>query len=363
MSRIFLAVLAAASLLHGAAADAAPSKKPRHHKAAPAPKDKPPQAFADRPDLLAKANPYASDLAAAQGWSADELKAQLAQAQSMPVVQRLIMPASAGTAKNWGAYRARFVEQRRLQAGLAFWEQNDAALQRAEQQYGVPPQVIVGLIGVETFYGQIMGGFRVMDALSTLAFDFPSGRSDRSEFFRGELTEFLKLSHKEGIDPFSVKGSYAGAMGLPQFMPGSWNQYAVDFDGDGHVDLSASPADAIGSVANYLAEHGWQRGMPTDYAVTLPASAATRARLLKPDIKPSFSVPELRAAGVRVPEAALQQPGLLAVIELQNGRAAPSHVLGTENFYVLTRYNWSAYYAMAVIELGRTLNTLREAGR
>ncbi|MDN3920228.1 lytic murein transglycosylase B [Roseateles violae] len=342
------------------AAQTVPVSSGKHKKAkkpVASPRDKAPQPFGERAELMA----FADALAAEQGWDAQLLRGQLAQAQSMPVVQRLIMPPPAGTAKDWAAYRARFVEPRRLQAGLAFWADNEAALARAEQRYGVPAELIAGLIGVETFYGQITGGFRVIDALATLAFDFPSGRSDRSAFFRTELAEFLKLTRREGLDPFAVKGSYAGAIGLPQFMPGSWNRYAVDFDGDSHVDLAGSPADAIGSVAHYLAEHGWQRGMPTHYSVALPADTAARARLLAPDIKPTFSIAELQAAGAQPSEAALQHAGPLAVVELQMGKAAPVYWLGTENFYALTRYNWSSYYAMAVIDMGQTLAALRRA--
>ncbi|PND36329.1 lytic murein transglycosylase B [Paucibacter aquatile] len=320
--------------------------------------------FGTRPDVLA----FAAGLASEQGWdeaSLQRLQQQLAQAHIHPTVQRLIMPPPAGTAKDWAAYRARFVEPRRLQAGLRFWEQNATSLARAENEYGVPAELIAGLIGVETFYGQITGGFSVLDALATLAFEFPSGRSDRSSFFRSELAEFLKLCRREGLNPAEVKGSYAGAMGWPQFMPGSWNRYAVDFDGDGHIDLIQSPADAIGSVAHYLARHGWQRGLPTHYSLAMPVDTSARARLLAPDIKPSFTVQELRAAGAEPSEAALEHPPkqLLAVVELQNGEAAPSYWIGTENFYVLTRYNWSSYYAFAVIELGRTLAGMRAAGR
>ncbi|WP_310389824.1 lytic murein transglycosylase B [Roseateles sp.] len=322
--------------------------------------DPAPQAFGERADVMR----FAADLSAAQGWDSQTLQtlqAQLAQAKSVPAVQRLIMPGPPGSAKDWGAYRARFVEPRRLQAGLAFWDDNAAALARAESLYGVPAEIIVGLIGVETFYGQITGGFRVIDALSTLAFDFPTGRSDRSAFFRAELAEFLKLSRREGLDPLAVKGSFAGAMGWPQFMPSSWNKHAIDFDGDGHVDLMQSPTDAIGSVAHYLANFGWQRGMPTHYSVALPVETTARALLLAPDIKPTFSAAQLLALGAQPSEAALEHAGTMAVVELQMGAAAPVYWLGTENFYALTRYNWSSYYAFAVIELGRTLQSLRQA--
>ncbi|MCV2348759.1 lytic murein transglycosylase B [Paucibacter sp. Y2R2-4] len=320
-------------------------------------KDAPAKPFGERADLMA----FAATLAHEQGWELHELQSTLAQARSVPAVQRLIMPAAAGTAKDWAAYRARFVEPRRLQAGLAFWEQYAAPLARAEARYGVPAELIAGLIGVETFYGQITGGFHVLDALATLAFDFPSGRSDRSAFFRNELVEFLKLCRREGLDPLAVKGSYAGAMGWPQFMPSSWNRYAVDFDGDGHANPIQSAEDAIGSVANYLAAFGWQRGMPTHYSVALPVETSARALLLAPDIKPTFSVAQLRENGALPSEAAQEHVGPLAVVELQNGSAAPSYWLGTENFYALTRYNWSSYYAMAVIEMGRALKTMRAA--
>ena len=340
-------------------AEAAEHKK---HKAkakttAAAARDKAPQAFGERADLMR----FGAELATVQGWDVVQLQAQLAQAKSHPSVQRLIMPGPPGSAKDWAAYRARFVEPRRLQAGLQFWDQNEAALASAESRFGVPAELIVGLIGVESYYGRITGGFRILDALATLAFDFPSGRSDRSAFFRAELVEFLKLSHREGLDPLSVKGSYAGAMGWPQFMPSSWNRDAIDFDGDGHVDLINSPADAIGSIANYLVQHGWKAGMPTHYSVALPVETSARARLLAPDILPTFSAAQLQEAGARPSDAALEHAGPMAVIELQNGSAAPSYWLGSENFYALTRYNWSSYYAMAVIDMGHTLATLRRA--
>ena len=202
----------------------------------------------------------------------------------------------------------------------------------------------------------------IIDALATLAFDFPSGRKDRSPFFRAELAEFLKLCRRESLDPLAIKGSFAGAMGWPQFMPGSWNRYAVDFDGDGRVDLVKSPADAIGSVANFLVQHGWQPGLPTHFGVAPPVDTSERARLLQPDILPSFSAAQFAEAGAELAEPARTHTGPLALVELQNGSAAPSYVAGTSNFYALTRYNWSAYYAMAVLELGRELNRLRSAG-
>ena len=357
MPRALPLILLTALALVLSTADAATRKKPKRAVATAARiHDKAPQLFGERADLML----FAADLATEQGWELLPLQAILAQARSVPAVQRLMMPAAVGTTKNWAAYRARFIEPRRLQAGSAFWAQHEAALARAEAVYGVPAEIIAAIIGVETFYGQITGDFRVIDALATLSFDFPSGRSDRSAFFRSELVEFFKLCRRQGLDPLAVKGSFAGAIGWPQFMPSSLNRDAVDFDGDGHIDVAASPVDGIGSVAHFLAEHGYQRGMTTDYRLAMPSQTGARALLLVPDIKPSFSVAQLLAAGAEPSEAAREHSGLLAVIELQMGTAAPIYVLGTENFYAITRYNRSSYYAMAVIELGRSLAALRK---
>ncbi len=298
---------------------------------------------------------FATELAERRGLDAADVQAALQQARFMPSVARFIMPPPAGTAKNWAAYRARFVEPVRVRAGVAFWRANEKWLKLAEQLYGVPPEIVVGIVGVETIYGQQMGSFRVIDALATLAFDFPSGRKDRSPFFRDELEQFFVLCKSEGLDPLQAKGSFAGAMGMPQFMPSSFNKYAVDFDGDGHVDLRNNPADVIGSVAHYLAEFGWQRGQPTRFDVAPPVDAAERAVLLGPDILPSFGAPEFAQRGARLADAALAFDGKLALVELQNGEAAPSYVAGTPNFYAITRYNWSSYYAMAVIDVGEAV--------
>jgi membrane-bound lytic murein transglycosylase B len=208
-----------------------------------------------------------------------------------------------------------------------------------------------------------MGSFRALDALATLAFDFPPGRRDRSEFFRSELENLLLLAHREKVEPASYMGSFAGALGLPQFMPGSLNRWAVDFDEDGHIDLHRNPADAIGSVAHYLAAFGWVRDMPTHYAVAAPVDVSDRAVLLAPDILPSFTPAQFSKRGAELPEPARQHDGLLALVELQNGDAAPSYVAGTSNFYAVTRYNWSSYYAMAVIELGQAVRRVYRAAQ
>jgi lytic murein transglycosylase B len=226
----------------------------------------------------------------------------------------------------------------------------------------VPASVIVGIVGVETFYGRITGGFRVLDALATLSFDFPSGRSDRSTFFRGELEQFLLMCQRQQpMDCSEVKGSYAGAIGLPQFMPSSINKHAVDFDGDGRIDLTNSGADVVGSVAHFLAESGWERGQATHFAVSAPVDTRERALLLGPDILPSFTAAEFAAHGAVLSPEGQAYPGLLALVELQNGDAAPSYIAGTQNFYAVTRYNWSSYYALAVIELGQAVERARAA--
>ena len=327
---------------------------------------------------------FGRQVAAQHGLPEDAVLAALAQARYLPRVAKLIMPPPAGTKKNWSAYRARFIEPKRVRAGVEFWQANTRWLAEAESRWGVPPEIVVGVIGVETLYGRHMGNFRVIDALATLAFDFPTGRSDRSGLFRGELEQLFVLAAREGSEPQSVVGSYAGAIGLPQFLPSSIVRYAIDFDGDGHIDLHDSTADAIGSVAHYLAAFGWERDLPTTYDVTPPADAAERAVLLAPDIVPSFTAQEFLARGAvfggRAPplessptsagtaskpgsidasESAQPAPRKYALVELENGDALPSFVAGTSNFYVVTRYNWSSYYALAVIELGEAVKRAR----
>ncbi|MDO9434861.1 MAG: lytic murein transglycosylase B [Hydrogenophaga sp.] len=303
---------------------------------------------------------FATDLAERRNLDPAWVRQQIAAAQRLPTVIRLMQPAPSGTPKNWAAYRARFIEPVRLRGGQRFWEANRDTLARAESEYGVPASLIVGVIGVESLYGQHTGNFRVIDALATLSFDFPASHpraAARTEFFRGELEQFLSLAERTSTDPLSYLGSYAGAMGWPQFMPSSWVKYAIDFDGDGKVDLFNSQADVIGSVANYFKAFGWQPGMPTHYPVRLdPAQRKDDLdTLLAPDILPSFGVASFTAKGAVLEGAALQHTGKLALVELENAGAPSSYVAGTDNFYAVTRYNWSSYYALAVIELGESV--------
>jgi membrane-bound lytic murein transglycosylase B len=299
---------------------------------------------------------WADDAAQRQGLDRDWVRGAVGQAQMLPLVSRLMQPPPTGTPKNWRVYRSRFIDPVRIRAGVRFWQDNQAALERAEKQYGVPAEIIVGIIGVETIYGQQTGNFRVIDALATLGFDFPQlhpRAAERSAYFRGELEQFLVMQSRAGGDPLQPLGSYAGAMGMPQFMPSSSLKWAVDFDDDGRIDLARSPADVIGSIANYFKSYGWQNGMPTHYPVTFDETRLDKEALLAPDILPTFSVASFLAKGAVLEGAALRHPGPLALVELQNGDAPPQYIAGTENFYVITRYNWSSYYAMSVIELGR----------
>lgn len=300
----------------------------------------------------------ADDIATRRNLDRTWVREAIGQANFLPQVQRLMTPAPTGAAKNWAAYRARFVEPRRIAAGVDFWQANKAALDKAERDFGVPAQVIVGIIGVETLYGAHTGDFRIMDALTTLAFDYPPDHprlAERSAYFKGELEQFLSQCNRTNVDPLAPRGSYAGAYGLPQFMPSSQVRYAIDFDGDGRIDLLNSPADAIGSVANYFKGYGWEPGLPTHYPVAFDTTRLDKDALMAPDILPTFTVASFTAKGAVLQGPALEHQGPLALIELQNGADAPSYVAGTQNFYAITRYNQSSYYAMAVIELGETV--------
>jgi membrane-bound lytic murein transglycosylase B len=352
MAPIAALLLSACAVIMSAPASAAPRKSAgaTADKADKSDKSGLPT-YANRSDAQALAEQIATQFDLDAGWT----QRAIGQARQLPVIQRLVLPPPAGTPKNWAAYRSRFIEPRRIQAGVRFWRSNAPWLERAEQRFGVPAEMIVGIIGVETLYGQQLGGFRLLDALATLAIDFPAEHpraAERTAFFRGELGHFLQQQHRSGSDPASPRGSYAGASGLPQFMPSSRTRFAIDFDGDGKINLGSS-ADAIGSVANYFKAFGWQSGMPTHYALRFDEARLDKEALLLPDILPTFSAEQMAQRGVVLDQAGAAHAGPLALIELQNGADAPSYVAGTENFYVVTRYNWSSYYAMAVIELGR----------
>jgi len=339
---IFVAVCAVST---GVKAEKHPKKS--HKTAASVP-------YAARTDVMA----FADALAQREGMDRQWLRQSLAQAHKVARIRTLMLPATHVQAKDWQAYRARFIDPVRIRGGLQFWQTHAPWLARAEQQYGVPAAIIVAILGVETIYGANMGGFRVLDALATLTFDFPPQHpraAQRQAYFQGELEQFLRQSWTSASDPKAVRGSYAGAMGMPQFMPTSALRWAVDFDGDGRINLAGSAPDAIGSVAHYFQAHGWKTAMPTHYPVEMHTDEAQLQTLLAPDIKPEFLAQDMAELGVQVLGAGVLHNGPLALIELKNGTRAPQYVAGTENFYAITRYNWSSYYAMAVIELAQAL--------
>jgi membrane-bound lytic murein transglycosylase B len=254
--------------------------------------------------------------------------------------------------RSWQAYRTNFVNERRIAAGVQFWAQHAPALERAEARYGVPAEVIVGIIGVETEFGRNTGAFRVVDALATLAFDYPR----RADFFRAQLEEFLLFAREGDVNVLGVKGSYAGAMGIPQFMPGSYRRFAVDFDGDGRRDLHASAADAIGSVGNFLSEHGWQRDAPVAFAASVQDDAF---RPFADDgLKPRHAASALRTAGVAFDET-VPDDAQCVLVELKSPDAPPAYRVGLHNFFVLTRYNRSGFYASAVSDLAAAVRAAR----
>ncbi|MDM7456458.1 MAG: lytic murein transglycosylase [Tepidimonas sp.] len=312
--------------------------------------------YAERADARA----LADAIDAAEAWDDGWARRWIAQARHDARAAQQVLPPPPAAFKDWAAYRARFVEPRRIAAGVRFWDAHHAALARAQAEYGVPAWLIVGIIGVETLYGQHLGRHRTLDVLTTLALDFPAQHpraAARQAYFQAELRAFLRLARLSGTAPTAWRSSYAGALGLPQFMPSSWLAHAVDFDGDGRIDLTASVADAIGSVAQFLRAHGWQRDLPARYGVIPPPPGEALTALLAPDIRPTFTLEEVRALGAQPAPEAEGHPGLLALVELQNGDpthggAPPTYVLGTENFFALTRYNQSSYYAMAVLDLG-----------
>ena len=322
----------------------------------------PAPAYGQRADVVH----FANDIANRNHIPAEWVLRTLSSARQMTQIQTLALPpASSQQKKNWTAYRARFVEPQRIRAGLQFWSDNADALQRAEAQYGVPASIIVSVIGMETLYGKQMGNFRVLDALATLAFDFPKDHpraEQRKQYFLGELEQFLIQTHKTDIAPSTLRGSYSGDMGLPQFMPSSWAEYGVDGNGDGKVNLW-SAADASASVANYLQGHDWIAGLPAFFEVSIHSPPDQWSVLLNAGIKPSLTLEEMRLQGVEVPAFNANPATLLSLVELENGESKALQIAGTNNFAALTRYNPSRYYALAVIQLAGEIQKARDAAR
>lgn len=249
--------------------------------------------------------------------------------------------------KPWYEYRPIFVTKKRAQAGITFWKENADALERAEEKYGVPREIIVAIIGVETRYGKHAGRYPVFDALATLAFGYPP----RATFFKSELEQYLLMIHEEQIDSKDLKGSYAGAMGMPQFISSSFRRYAVDFDGDGKRDLWNNPTDAIGSVANYFRKHHWKPGQPITHKVEVHGKK--HASLITKSLKPEHTQQQLLDNGVILPgNIAADLNGKLLRFNKSQGY---EYWIGWNNFYVITRYNHSALYSMAVYQLSQMI--------
>jgi membrane-bound lytic murein transglycosylase B len=309
------------------------------------PRDKQPPTYAKRAEVRA----FIREMVEQHGFVERELSYLFSRAHRMdPILQAISAPAE--STRSWREYRDMLLTERRLAGGVEFWNKHREALERAEREYGVAPEYIVAIIGVETLYGRNTGRWRIIDALATLAFDYPP----RADFFRQELASYLLLARDEGINVFAMRGSYAGAFGIPQFMPGSARRYAVDFDGSGAIDLHRSPVDAVGSVANFLNRHGWQPGGEAMFEAQVQGDgyrAFADGRL-----EPKYPIAELLRAGVEavaLPEELAGEPA--ALIELASAGYSSEFRLGLQNFYVLTRYNRSAFYAAAVAELAKAL--------
>ncbi len=341
--KTFLAFFCALCLLVGTA-DAAPKKKPNRKKNRAIPAAQITPSYAQ--NALAVA--FIDEMARDHGFSAAELRALFSKVRRNDRVIEL-MDAPMRKPAQWFEYVPRFTTEERIREGVEFASTHAALLARAEAQYGVPAAVIVAIIGVETFYGRVTGGFSVLDALATLAFDYPR----RADFFRGELRNFLILNRQTPSVALAAKGSYAGAMGLPQFMPGSYRNYAIDFDGNGTIDLWKSPADIIGSVAAYFVQHGWQRGQPVwTYlagvdSATLPALDGGLS--LRQPVRNLRALPWAAGAEVGVPD---ESEASVLMLEENDG---PRYYIAYQNWYVITRYNRSRLYASAVWTLAEAI--------
>jgi membrane-bound lytic murein transglycosylase B len=300
---------------------------------------------------------FVRDLVATEGFSAAQIVPIIAAANyKQTIIDAISRPAE--KVLTWKEYQDIFLTARRVKEGRQFMVQQHQALTRAHQQYGVPPEIIAAIIGVETMYGSNKGSYRVIDALATLAFDYPP----RSQFFLSELKQFLLLTREEQLDPLLPMGSYAGAMGYGQFISSSYRHYAVDFDADGKRDIWDNPVDAVGSVANYLAMHGWQAGglvtvrskMVDDALTTAPAALA---EVYNVDLKPTLSLSALSKLGLSLAGTSSELNTLVSPMQL-NGKQGAEVWLGFQNFYAITRYNHSKLYAMAVFQLSEQLKAL-----
>jgi membrane-bound lytic murein transglycosylase B len=302
--------------------------------------------------INAQIEPFIDEMVARHQFEREALQALFARVRSQPQVLGAMQ--SQSQPRPWFDYRPAFVNRARVIGGARFWQDNAATLERAQAQFGVPPELVVATIAAETLFGKMMGVHPVLDSLATLAFEFPR----RAEFFRSELEQFLLLARELQVDASVPRGSFAGAMGIPQFMPSSWRKFAVDFDGDGRIDLWKSAADAIGSVANYYRVFGWVSGAPVAVRISGPANVAEEQ--VKRGIKPHTPVAELRELGL-VPSVELE-PGVNAMNAMVFPliqRDGTEYWFGFDNFFVITRYNRAIHYAMAVNELAREIRAAR----
>lgn len=300
-----------------------------------------------RPEIEA----FIGEMVERHGFEQAELESIFGAAQFQPaIIKAISQPA---TSRPWYEYRPVFINPRRIAGGVAFWNSYATTLERARKEFGIPEEIIAAVIGVETNYGTQTGKHRVLDALTTLAFDYPK----RAGFFRGELEHYLLLGRERGADMLNIRGSYAGASGIPQFMPSSYRRYAVDFDGDGKVDLSGSTADAIGSVANYLKSFGWETGKTV--AVPALVSGENYREVLFAGSKPLQTVEEMRKLGI-TSRADVPSDRPATLVELAN-TAGNEYWLGFNNFFVITRYNRSVHYAMSVLQLAEEIRAARNS--
>jgi membrane-bound lytic murein transglycosylase B len=324
-----------------------------------------PQRYANNANVDA----FINDMVARYDFDESALHALFAGVSYSATAVKLVTPSPSPAVKNWRVYQSRFLDPVRINAGVRFWREIQATLQRAYEEFGVPPEVIVGIIGVETIYGRYMGNFRVLDALTTLSFDYPNtaNRGDRQATFRKNLEDYLVWTRDAQIDPTTVLGSYTGAIGIPQFLPSSITQYAVDYDGNKHIDLRTSPADAIGSVANYLRQNGWESGRPVVWRIGSDAGSLGVAQAAADgQPEPHWPLEQLLRAGLL-----LNEPGVdvaaeagtpVTMVDLPSPGRGTEFKLGLKNFYVLTRYNRSFFYALAVYQLGQKVKAQMEAG-
>lgn len=309
---------------------------------------------------MAEVRQFIAEMHDQYGFSSTDLQQMFAEIEPLPAVIKAVQPPRNPAAHSWQSYRKNHVDEQRIRFGQRFWLEHAAALRAAHVQTGVPEEIIVAIIGIESIYGRHMGKFNTLAALSSLAFLYPergqANWAQRKALFRHELMELLLLARKTQRDPAEFRGSYAGALGWPQFLPSSIRQYARDGDQDAQIDLMRSPNDAIASVANFLWQHGWEEGGPIVVMATV--SGEQIEHLLAEGIRPNRLPTELFALGVSSPNA----PNLpAALIDLVTPQQATEYRLGFQNFFVITRYNRSSFYAMAVYELAESLKQAKNA--